>query len=518
MYLGKYRLIAELGRGGMAEVFLAVTAMSGMFSKLVVLKKPREHLADDAEFLTMLVDEARIAARLNHPNLVQTLEVGEVNGQYFITMEYLEGQPLHRLLNRARATLPLEHHLTILADVLGGIHYAHELKDYDGTPLQIVHRDVTPHNVFITYEGQVKVVDFGIAKAAGRASQTRHGVVKGKTAYMAPEQASGRPVDRRVDVFAVGIMVYEAAIRGRLWKGYTETDLIHHLVAGTIPSSPKRVDPTVDDELDRICQRALAAAPDDRYESAAAFQRDLEQYINSRGPRPSVKDVGLFVAEIFADKRATTDKIVESQLAQWRSEKPRSELSDLTPSESHSSSSEVLAVGPRGTERRSGKTSTSTSSTSATSSLTNSEDIRTTLMPPRRPKAPAPARRPSRQPRMMWLVVAGLVLTIATAATTIVGFKQASSTTRLGGTATTAPPRPEGPITVSLKATPLETRFSIDDGPSMENPFIGTFPRDQKTHRIRAIAPGYPPKEETVLFEEDVSMRFSLSFSGGGKK
>src|SRR5262245_50631972 len=228
--LGKYRLIAELGQGGMADVYLAITSQSAAyFAKLVVIKRLKDHLAHDVEFMTMFVDEARIAARLNHPNLVQTIEVGEVNGQYFLTMEYLDGQPLHRVLSRARATIPQPMHLSILCDVLAGIHYAHELKDYDGTPLQIVHRDVTPHNCFTTYEGQTKVVDFGIAKAVGRASETRHGVVKGKTAYMAPEQACGQAVDARVDVFAVGVMVYEAAIRGRMWKGVSETDIIRRL-------------------------------------------------------------------------------------------------------------------------------------------------------------------------------------------------------------------------------------------------------------------------------------------------
>src|SRR5262249_6558441 len=154
---------------------LAVTATSGAFSKLVVIKKPREHLAKDPEFIAMLLDEARIAARLNHPNLVQTLEIGEANGDYFLTMEFLDGQPFQRILNRARAEFHTDLQITALVEVLKGIHHAHELRDFDGTPLRVVHRDVTPQNVFITYDGQVKVLDFGIAKAVGRSSETRHG-------------------------------------------------------------------------------------------------------------------------------------------------------------------------------------------------------------------------------------------------------------------------------------------------------------------------------------------------------
>src|SRR6185437_1077783 len=191
--LGKYRLIAELGHGGMAEVYLAVVRGPAGFNKLVVIKQIRPQLAEDPEFLGMFLDEARLAARLSHPNVVQTNEVGQEGNRYFIAMEYLEGQPLNRILHRLQKSggLPLGLHIKILSDVLAGLHHAHELADYDGTALEVVHRDVTPHNVFVTYEGQVKVVDFGIAKAAGRAGETRHGVIKGKAPYMAPEQAAG---------------------------------------------------------------------------------------------------------------------------------------------------------------------------------------------------------------------------------------------------------------------------------------------------------------------------------------
>src|SRR5450432_1495059 len=200
---GKYRLIAELGQGGMADVFLAMVAgpAGSGFSKLTVVKRLRQNLVEDPEFVAMLVDEARIAARLNHPNVVQTNEVGEVDNQFFIAMEYLDGQPLHRIQQRAMRArkkakeggsgehtlasaaedpFPKQLEYWVILNVLEGLHHAHELADYDGTPLQIVHRDVTPHNVFVTYEGQVKVVDFGIAKSVGRAAETQHGTVKGK--------------------------------------------------------------------------------------------------------------------------------------------------------------------------------------------------------------------------------------------------------------------------------------------------------------------------------------------------
>jgi eukaryotic-like serine/threonine-protein kinase len=163
-----------------------------------------EHHVD---FVMMLLDEARIAARLNHPNVIQTLDVGQEGDDYFLAMEYLDGQPVSRVLSSTSFGLPLGMHLSLIAEALGGLHYAHELKDYDGSPLHMVHRDVTPHNIFVTYTGQVKVMDFGIAKAAGRAAETRVGVVKGKVAYMAPEQILLQPVDRRADVYAAGVIL-----------------------------------------------------------------------------------------------------------------------------------------------------------------------------------------------------------------------------------------------------------------------------------------------------------------------
>lgn len=177
--IGKYHLLATLGRGGMAEVFLAVIQGPAGFSKLVVLKELRPELSSEPEFLSMFLDEARLAARLQHPNVVQTNEVGHEGSRHFIAMEYLDGQPLSRVLSRMRGQLPLPLHLRVLSETLAALHYAHELRDFDGTPLAVVHRDVTPHNVFVTYDGEVKLVDFGIAKATDSSTETRTGVLKG---------------------------------------------------------------------------------------------------------------------------------------------------------------------------------------------------------------------------------------------------------------------------------------------------------------------------------------------------
>jgi serine/threonine protein kinase len=197
---GKFRFIAEISLGGMSEVFLTLTKGGlGGFQKLVVVKLLRRDLAEDEDFLRMFLEEARLTARLNHPNVVQTNDVGEDLGRYYIAMEYLEGQTFERVRRARHATtlFPLHMQIQMLVQILSGLHYAHELCDYDNTPLSIVHRDVAPSNVFITYDGQAKLVDFGIAKVLDSLNHTRVGVLKGKARYMAPEQITGAALDRR---------------------------------------------------------------------------------------------------------------------------------------------------------------------------------------------------------------------------------------------------------------------------------------------------------------------------------
>ena len=313
--LGKYRLIAELGHGGMAQVFLALARGPAGFNKLAVIKQIREQLADDPEFLTMFLDEARLAARLNHPNVVQTNEVGEDGKRYFICMEYLEGQPLNRIIQRAgrESGIPIGVHLRILCEALSGLHHAHELTDYDGTPLQVVHRDVTPHNVFVTYAGQVKVVDFGIAKALSQSAETKAGVLKGKVAYMAPEQARGDKVDRRADIFSVGVMMWEALAGRRMFKGLTDVVIIQKIVNGQL-QSPRSAKPDIDERLDAVCMKALAHNRDERYETAADFQAALEAALDETGDRSNLRDAGKLIQQHFEPERGRIKALVEAAL------------------------------------------------------------------------------------------------------------------------------------------------------------------------------------------------------------
>jgi serine/threonine-protein kinase len=314
--LKQYRLLATLGRGGMCEVTLAAKGTEAVdFTKLVVIKMPRPEFVDDEEFVTMFLDEARIAARLNHPNVVQTLDVGQEGKHYFLALEYLDGQPLSAIFRAQMRKMPLGMKLSILCDVLAGIHYAHELKDYDGCPLNIVHRDVTPHNVFVTYDGQVKVMDFGIAKAAGRAAETQQGVIKGKVGYLAPEQVLGDAIDRRADVFNIGVMLYEACVEQRMWpKETSSSEVLGAVMNGAYPRSPRERNPKIHEALDSICRKALAFDPKDRHATALEFQEELEAYITEHERRPSARQLGAFVATCFAAEREMAQKIIQAEL------------------------------------------------------------------------------------------------------------------------------------------------------------------------------------------------------------
>jgi len=297
----------------MSEVYLTLTQSGlGGFQKLVVVKLLRSDLAEDADFRRMFLEEARLTARLNHPNVVQTNDVGEDLGRYYIAMEYLEGQTFERVrrARNANSLFPLNMRLQMIVDVLAGLHYAHELSDYDGTPMSIVHRDVTPSNVFITYDGQVKLVDFGIAKVMDSMNHTRVGVVKGKARYMAPEQITGAALDRRADVFSVGVMLWEILASKQIWHGRTETEILRRVSSGEVPELP----PGVPTELAQICATAMAYNPRDRYSSADALRSDLDSYLAHYATPSRERGLGAAVSELFSEERNQIRQLIEAQM------------------------------------------------------------------------------------------------------------------------------------------------------------------------------------------------------------
>ena len=310
--LGRYELIETLGQGGMGTIHLAVVGGLGRFRKLVVLKVLRDELTRDPRFVEMFMREAALAACLSHPNVVQTVEAGQEGGRYFLVMEFLDGQPYSRLLRGAgrEPVLPLALRLHVLCEALLGLHYAHELHGYDGRALHLVHRDVSPPNMFVSYDGQVKLLDFGIANA--RDGEGSHpGEFKGKLGYAAPEQLRGLPADRRVDVFAAGVVLWESIALRQLTQGTPTRDTFAARILGTEPRISEIV-PGLDPALGAICDRAMHTEPEARYASADDFRTALMAYLASRELLVDGSVVAQFMQAKFATVRSAMHRRIDA--------------------------------------------------------------------------------------------------------------------------------------------------------------------------------------------------------------
>jgi serine/threonine protein kinase len=288
---GRFRLLRLLAVGGMGELYLATardTEIEGL-EHLVVMKRILPAYATDRDVVTMFLTEARIAARLDHPNVVQVYDMGRAGGSLYFTMEYLHGVDLGRLFDatqRRGAMFPLGHAITIILGVCAGLHFAHEMRRIDGRPMGIVHRDVSPGNVFITFDGEIKLVDFGIAKVLSSTHTTQTGMRKGKVAYMSPEQVRGQAVDRRSDIFAIGILLYEMVTLSHLFDGENEYAIMGQIAAGEVPP-PSTRHAGIAPELERIILRALALDPDDRHATALELAEDLARFAREYDVRVS---------------------------------------------------------------------------------------------------------------------------------------------------------------------------------------------------------------------------------------
>ena len=299
--VGRYDLLTELGRGGMASVYLARGFGSAGFERLAAVKLLHRGLCADEDFVEMFLDEARVAARLHHPNATAIIDVGADGPQLYMVMDYVEGDTLHAVqcaaagLHRA---VPLGIALRIVLDALAGLDAAHELRGADGGSLGLIHRDVTPHNVLVGVDGAARLVDFGIARAAGRSGVTTAGVLKGKLSFMAPEQIYGRPVDRRADLFSMGVTLWETIALRRCFPSRESAPLSRVAQA---PYRPLRdVAPHIPAALDDICRRALAFDPADRFATAAEFAESIEDAF--RGDLSTQRELGQFMSVVAADK------------------------------------------------------------------------------------------------------------------------------------------------------------------------------------------------------------------------
>lgn len=297
--VGRYEVIGPLARGGMAEILLARSSGVEGFERTVVLKRILPQLAHEHEFVRMFLDEARIAATLHHPNIVQVLDVLATDDSYVIAMEYLHGADLGRVVRAAAQRgeqIPLELVLLIISEVCGGLHYAHE-RTADGRPLDIVHRDVSPQNIIVTYEGAVKLVDFGIAKATQRLNETLHSTLKGKLSYMSPEQVRARPIDRRSDVFSLCVVLWELLASRRLYAGASEYDILRQIVERDAPLPERELPP----ELVAILRKGLARDRDDRFSTALELQLALESFATTRGLVVTSRRLAVYLRELLGE-------------------------------------------------------------------------------------------------------------------------------------------------------------------------------------------------------------------------
>jgi serine/threonine protein kinase len=500
--IGRYDILTLLGEGGMARVYLALSRGPVGFNKLVVVKQVRPELAWDRDFITMFFDEARIAARLNHPNIVSTYEVVEDAGQYLLAMEFLEGQTLGEILSRlGRAQMPLDQHLWIICQVLAGLHYGHELADYDGSPLGIVHRDVSPSNIFVTYNGEVKLLDFGIAKSAGAATSTQKGTVKGKIGYGAPEQFLARPVDARADVYAVGVMLWEALAGKRRKQAETPAAAYEARVSGAEPRI-REVKPDVPTRLADICDRATAAEPAARFASALQFQRALERYLESRPRQVGQRDLATLINYHFKNERLQMRQRIENHLSgvltgpQSR-ELPATPSGPVTPvtmtETPHNPASHppVVATGPvvlRPPLRFGPR------------SLIAAAGVLLVVMVAGVALYTSRSRPPAG---------AGVMAPAATAPAPSVPSRETFPPTgrRSGPAPTEAPART---VELVIKVEPAQATVTLDGKTLSGNPFRGEFPLDRHTHLIQVSEPGFATAERIITLAENTRLDISL--------
>lgn len=510
----------------MGVVYLAQATGPHNFKKLVVVKQLKPELAEDEKFRSMFLDEARLAARLNHRNIVQTIEVDQDGDRYFFVMEFLDGRTLHsagRLKGDKALQTPTI--LWIICDILAGLHYAHELTDFDGRPLGVVHRDVSPRNVFLTYDGQVKLLDFGVAKVTGRDQETEVGVLKGRVPYMAPEHVSSdKQVDRRADIFSVGVLLREALTGRRVWEGSSEIEILSKLIQRQIPPLPADCD--VSEEARAIITKAMAFDRDERYRTAQEMRSDLERYVGRIDKSGSFGKLGEHLAREFSEHREQLKVLIEQHVAIAESvPPPKGEIPALP-----LSSGKLRASAPSFDDLSSsaGRTSNSESSPRAAvppheerpKSATASSSPKPFSLPPLRPK-----------PSVWTFVLFGLVFVVVVVGLTL-GLRSMDDPTRAAKPTIDEPSpittltgrRPSAAVSatgegndlveMTVRASPPAAQIWIDGVRVGEGPHTAKYARGSR-HRIRVSAEGYMTRTETIEVSATASLYIDLEKEAG---
>jgi serine/threonine-protein kinase len=528
--LGDYRLVAEIGRGGMGSVFLALVPSANGSRRLVVLKQLQPELAGDREFRAMFENEARLASRLHHPNVVETSDIYVDRELCVLVMEFLDGQTLARIRQRGGqgATVPFSVHLRVLADALAGLHYVHELIGESGTPLGIVHRDVSPSNVFVTYDGLTKVVDFGIAKATLHHAETRIDVLKGKLAYMSPEAVRNEPLDRRTDIFSVGVMLWEAATGSRLWRGHDEVSVFQHLLAGDLPiESPGGLGRTSGEML-RIAQRALSVDRSRRYATAEEMRLELLPLIAGLGnvaERPALE--GYMEASFSADRQKMRMAVADAVGRLPSSPAPERWLDVTAPSlEADSSEAPTRISSPPANE---GTLRTAISAYDVLGGGAKPQNFRRGLQRAFAITIGAAvavvgiaymARGPVSQASPVPVPVTAASTSIVDGPSSVVT-RPAPEIREAPVVPPTAPEAVAAPVMTSAArsdeilvvfvARPARAHLFLDGVPLTGNPATLQRLRDDKQHALRVEASGYAPIVRTIELNRDVAKEFDLT-------
>jgi serine/threonine-protein kinase len=483
--LSRYLLLYRFAIGGMASVYLARLTGAEGFEKLIAVKVIHEHLAQNPTFVKMFIDEARVASRITHPNVVQIIELGRDAGAHFIAMEYVDGDSLVALLARKQPSIPIC--ARIVADAASGLHAAHELRGRDGQPLGVVHRDVSPQNILISYGGAVKVLDFGVARARDNVHTTDDGTVRGKFAYMSPEQLTANPVDRRSDIFSLGIILYETTTYRRLFRKPDHATTVTEILHGTIiPPSKLPGIKSYPPALEQIVMRALEKQPEKRFQTALELQQALERFIVASGSPVLPADVGQLMGEVFADRM----KEKEERLRRCEAGEPIDVEEARGPDVPKSGSSMDLDSAG-GTWRRARRRNliivVSLALLAAAGGLLISHFALRPAPPPDRasPAADGPRRRDARP-----------------------------ADVRAAATASDSTPRPE--ITIWISA-PEEATIRFDGNP-VENPFRVKQPARDGQATVVVSAPGRVSRHFVVPLDKGGRWKISLPPVKGAKK
>ncbi|MFH2009530.1 MAG: serine/threonine-protein kinase [bacterium] len=393
---GKYRLIERIATGGMAEVYKALALGEAGFEKPVAIKRLHRQYGEDEDLVAMLQDEARLCSQLNHGNICQVLDLGRVGDTYYIAMEYVNGRDLFNILRMAGRTgklLPLPAALYLASEMLAGLDYAHRKRGPDGQLLRIIHRDISPQNVLVTFDGEVKIIDFGIAKARTSTHRTQAGIIKGKFRYMSPEQARGEPIDHRTDIFATGVVLYEMILGRPHAVGATDREILIKIQTGSFDPLSQLV-PGLPPQLEELVHRTLSLQPEDRWSSARAMRKALQSFMRASHVTFSRDDLAEYVRGLFADESGTgtqieqIEQIDDADLTGPGLPKPRRDppAPPMPPADPFAPS--MLPIGPTGL----------TDPGKATVALRDSSHV-VAEQPPQLPPAPQlPIRPPASQP------------------------------------------------------------------------------------------------------------------------